>query len=157
MAFFLQSINKKFQPWYFLICMPPLIRLIIKFSCPGYPLFMVSQARHWIELLPNSWIEHNQFLFSHIPLHLPAFSRVYHRVLSLVLFSFRCIQALSVKSSQRLQFHIIYMLMTRKFTFHFHPTSLMTVSLCSPPPLTKFMPGSLSIAFQSTHQRLNSS
>ena len=75
----------------------------------------------------------------------------------LVLFSFRCTQALSVKSLQRLQFHIIYMLMTRKFTFHFHPTSLMTVSPCSPPPLMKFMPGSLRIFFQSTHQRLNSS
>ena len=46
MTFFLQSINKKFKPWYFLICRPPLIRLIIKFSCPGYPLFMVSQAQH---------------------------------------------------------------------------------------------------------------
>ena len=38
-------------------------------------------------MLPISWIEHNQFLFSHIPLHLPVFSQVYHRVLSLVLFS----------------------------------------------------------------------
>ena len=51
----------------------------------------------------------------------------------------------------------IYMLMTRKFTFLFHPTSLMTVSPCSPPPLMKFMPGSLQIVFLSTHQRLNSS
>ena len=31
------------------------------------------------------------------------------------------------------------MLMTHKFTFHFHPTSLTTVFPCSPPPLTKFM------------------
>ena len=46
MIFFLQSINKKFQPWYFSICLPLLIRLIIKFSCPGYPLFMVSPTRH---------------------------------------------------------------------------------------------------------------
>ena len=42
MIFFLQSINKKFQPWYFSICLPLLIRLIIKFSCPGCALFMVS-------------------------------------------------------------------------------------------------------------------
>ena len=63
----------------------------------------------------------------------------------------------TVNSSQRLRFHIIYMLMTRKFTFHFHPISLMTVSPCFPPPLTRFMPGSLPIAFQSIHQRLNSS
>ena len=48
MIFFLQSINKKFQPWYFSICLQLLIRLIIKFSCPGYPLFMVSPTRHWI-------------------------------------------------------------------------------------------------------------
>ena len=92
-----------------------------------------------------------------IPLLLPPFSQVYHRVLSLALFSFHCTQALSVKSLQRLQFHIIYMLTTRKFTLHFHPTSLMTVSPCSPPPLTKFMPGSHQIVFRSTHRRLNSS
>ena len=102
-------------------------------------------------------LNHNQFLFDHIPRHLPAFSHVYYKVLSLVLFSFRCTQALSVKSLRRLQFHIIYMLMTHKFTFHSHPTSLMTVSPCSPPFLTKFMPGSLRIVFQSAHQRLNSS
>ena len=106
----LLAINKKIQPWYFSICLPLLIRLIIKFSCPGYPLFMVSQAQHWIWLLSTSWIEHNQFLYSSIPLLLPTFSQVYHRILSLVVFSFHCIQALSVKSSQRLQFYIIYML-----------------------------------------------
>ena len=48
MIFFLHLINKKFQPWYFSICLQLLIRLIIKFSCPGYPLFMVSPTRHWI-------------------------------------------------------------------------------------------------------------
>ena len=90
-----------------------------------------------------------------IPLLRPTFSQVYHRVLSLVLFFFHCIQALSVKSLQMLQFHIICMLTTRKFTFHFHPASLMTVSPCSPPPLMKFMHGSLQIVFLSTHQRLN--
>ena len=82
---------------------------------------------------------------------------VYHRVLSLALFSFHCTQALSVKSLQRLQFHFIFMLTTHKFTFHSHPASLMTVSPCSPPPLTRFMPGSLQIVFRPTHQRLDSS
>ena len=54
MIFFLQSIKKKFQLWYLSICLPLLIRMIIKFSCPGYPLFMVSPTRHWICLLPTS-------------------------------------------------------------------------------------------------------
>ena len=50
-----------------------------------------------------------------------------------------------------------YKFIKMKFTFHFYPTSLMTVSPCSPPPLMKFMPCSLQILFLSTHQRLNSS
>ena len=45
MIFSLQSINKKFQPCYFSICMLLLTRLIIKLSCP---LFTVSPAEHWI-------------------------------------------------------------------------------------------------------------
>ena len=95
----------------------------------------------------KSWNERK----GRIPL-LPTFSQVHHRVLSLALFSFYCTQALSVKSLRRLQFPIIYMLTTCKFTFH--PISLMTFSPCSPPPLMKFIPGSLQIIFPSTHQGL---
>ena len=45
------------------------------------------------------------------------------------------------------------MLTTRKLSFHFLPTSLMTVSPCSPPPLTKFMPGWLQIVFRSNQSK----
>ena len=115
----LLAINKQKVSALVLLDLSATFDLIIKFSCQDCPLFTVSPTQHWIQLLPISWIEHNHFLYSCIPL-LPTFSQVYHRVPSSALFSFRCTQALSVKSLQRLQFPIIYMLMTCKFTFHFH-------------------------------------
>ena len=68
MTFFLQSINKKFQPWYFLICRPPLIRLIIKFSCVQVILFLWS-LKHSIEFNCFLSLESNTISFYSVTFH----------------------------------------------------------------------------------------
>ena len=129
---FLQSINKKFQPWYFSIS--------AAFDTIDHKILLSRLSSFYglsntaLNLIASYLLDRTQSVSIQLHSTPPsAISQVYHRVLSLALFSFHCTQALSVKSLQRLQFHIIYMLTTHKFTFHFHPTSLMTVSPCSPP------------------------
>ena len=104
----LLAVNEnKFQPWYFLICLPHLIRLIIKFSCPGWHLFIfiVSQAQHRIYLLRSSLL--NRTISVPIHSHSTQPSSIFTgisqgSVLDLFFFSLHILQgqALSVKFVQ---------------------------------------------------------
>ena len=56
MIFFLQSINKKFQPWYFSICLPLLIRFEPNLKFHSHIHNIVSKAKQRASLIHRSFL-----------------------------------------------------------------------------------------------------
>ena len=159
MTFFLQSINKKFQPWYFMICLPLLIYIIDHKILLSRLSSFYGLSNTALNLIASYLLDRTQSVS--IQLHSTPPSNIFTgipqgSVLGPLLFSLYTSPISQIFTKASISYHLYADDMQMYISFSANQ-SHDCLSPCSPPPLMKFMPGSLQIVFLSTHQRLNSS